>query len=135
MDSPHYEGATMAHVRETTYKLTDHMCRDCGGRILTQATPDTITGGGNPIWRCSNCGAKTASMNAYPLCWCGAHWRGGESMNFSCIVIADAQDNPALREALAQCGCGGESYTHEIGIINVVAYNKLSSELKASKRE
>lgn len=44
-----------------TWALTDHLCRDCGGRVLRCVTGNGITPGGNPIYKCAdcdNCGAE-----------------------------------------------------------------------------
>lgn len=47
--------------REPTYALEDARCV-CGGRILRQVTPSVITGGGNPMFRCSDCERSGAGM-------------------------------------------------------------------------
>jgi len=63
-----------------TWRLTDHLCKACGGRILQCATNCGITGGGNPVFRCADCGASASGMGPDVLCWCGFSHRGQHHM-------------------------------------------------------
>lgn len=109
------------------FQLTDHLCRFCGGRILEEMNHGP-TGGGKPVWRCADCGARNSALTPAILCWCGAEWRNGDSMNMQCVAIADAHDDPLLVEALAQCGCGSAGYKYEVGVINTLSYLRLKRE-------
>ncbi len=64
------------------YRVTDHVCRDCLGRILERV--DVPAGG----YRCSNCGA-TASKAIEELCACGMRIDSSADLGFRC------EPNPA----------------------------------------
>lgn len=50
--------------------MTDHICRFCGtGRVLQQ-TNSGPTGGGNPVYRCSQCEKASASIGPNAICYC-----------------------------------------------------------------
>jgi len=109
------------------FRLTEHICRSCGGRILLQ-TNSGPTGGGNPVYQCADCGARISAMGPEPLCWCGAEMRGGASMNLMCVLIADARHDPLMMEALSHCGCGGPGYQYEVGVISQHVYRFLRQQ-------
>lgn len=65
----------------TTWKLTNHACRVCFGRVLTSAD--------GKISRCAECGIQ-APGGYRSICACGAHLRTGASMGLRC----DRNPNP-----------------------------------------
>jgi hypothetical protein len=89
-----------------TWTLEDHLCRECHGRVLRSASGVGATGGGNPLFRCADCGICTAAMGAHAICWCGfEHRRTTTGANpYQCRPLADAKDNPAIRAAFLACG-------------------------------
>jgi len=42
---------------KTVWSITDHICMNCGGRILQCESPIMSPGGG-PLLRCASCGAS-----------------------------------------------------------------------------
>lgn len=99
--------------------IEDHICRGCGGRILQCVAGAGPTGGGNPIFRCADCGQQTAATGPDALCWCGYEARhvNGPSP-YACVNVAAAKDNPALKAAMARCGCFVDGHLRsEIGIV------------------
>lgn len=61
----------MVNKRMARFVMTDHICRDCQGRIMIQTSAGGPTGGGNPIYRCSGCENGGAMIGPEVLCWCG----------------------------------------------------------------
>lgn len=101
-------------MKKPTYELTDHVCRGCGGRVLKCVSGGGPTGGGNPIYRCADCGKAAAAMGPDAICWCGMQFRGQHATAYRCVAHAAAKDNPKLEAALRACGC--ESGRGEVGI-------------------
>lgn len=106
--------------KQPTYSLTDHICRkpNCGGRILQQVTPSTVTGGGNPIFVCSGCGAKSSGMDPAGLCWCGFGFKGQDAAGYSCERVDSIEQKPWMRGAFAQCGFRVDETCQEIGVVH-----------------
>ncbi|WP_293371517.1 hypothetical protein [Nevskia sp.] len=59
------------------YRITDHICRECRGRILERVD---VPGGG---FRCSNCGA-TVTKAVEELCACGMRIESAADLGFRC---------------------------------------------------
>lgn len=55
-----------------SWKLVDHVCRDCLGRILY----------GPEGYRCSNCGSSSEKLT--DLCSCGATLKNGKNAGLRC---------------------------------------------------
>mgnify|MGYP001579254699 CR=1 FL=1 len=72
------------------YKITDHICRECDGRILEQINSGPA-GGGNPVYRCADCGKASSGLLPDVLCWCGCTNSDGERL-FMCLSIKDNMD-------------------------------------------
>ena len=95
-------------VQVKLWKLEDHLCRKCGGRILRCVNGGGITGGGNPVFRCADCGASTAAMGPQALCWCGFGHRRQTSTAYRCVPYSVLDDRPHLAGAFLACGCDPE---------------------------
>lgn len=122
-------------ARPKTWFLMDHLCRHCGGRVLQCASGGGPTGGGNPIFRCADCGAGSAAMGPDCICWCGFEHRHGNGTNgYQCRRLADAKDDPALRTAFLSCGFDPDRSKLEIGIY-MPDYYRLSQERIAAEAE
>lgn len=96
-----------------TWSLEDHLCRSCGGRILRVATGGGMTPGGNPIFKCADCGKGVSGMSPDVLCWCGfSHKHNHNSTAYVCQPFSVMNEHPKLRDAFLACGCdparGGE---------------------------
>ncbi len=103
-------------MKRRTWALTDHLCRGCGGRILQCVSGGGITGGGNPIWKCANCGQESAHMGPECLCWCGFHHRDQQHITaYLCLPFSVLKDRPELREAFLACGC--DPARGEVGVV------------------
>ena len=101
----------MGLKEEKTWALTDHLCKKCGGRVLRCVTGGGVTGGGDPIWKCADCGKSAAAMGPDGLCWCGlAHKHNATA--YICQPFSILDSRPELLAAFLACGCdpkrGGE---------------------------
>lgn len=105
--------------------LLDHLCRECGGRVV-QVLNHGPTGGGNPIYICSLCERGSASMGPEVICWCGFHFRGQEAFegHYRCLPFSILKERPELLEAFRSCGCDPESGKSTIGIVTVDAMKR-----------
>ena len=101
--------------RDRKWVLADHLCRGCGGRILQCVAGGGITGGGNPVWKCADCGKEAADMGPGCLCWCGLTHRNQSTPAYMCLPFSIIEDRPELREAFLACGC--DPARGEVGII------------------
>lgn len=99
-----------------TWIIEDHLCRHCGGRILRCVTGNGITAGGNPIYKCADCGKSRASMGPLDLCWCGfSHRQNHGSTAYVCVAFSILKERPWLKHEFAMCGC--DSTRGEVGIM------------------
>lgn len=99
-----------------TWRLTDHLCKACGGRILQCASNCGITGGGNPVFKCASCGASASGMGPDVLCWCGFSHRGQRHMTaYRCVPFSALKEHPELERHFRACGCDPEF--GEVGIV------------------
>lgn len=83
------------------YSIEDHLCRECGGRIL-RSLSSGITGGGNPVFRCADCGKSASGLGPGCLCWCGFAHRHQESGYYMCLPF---KGNERFTENFRACGC------------------------------
>lgn len=94
------------------WALADHLCKGCGGRILRCVSGGGPTGGGNPIWKCADCGASVSGMGPEVLCWCGYSHKHNHSTAYICQPFSVLETKPKLLKAFQACGCdpkrGGE---------------------------
>lgn len=102
-------------MRERTWTLEDHLCASCGGRILRCATNTGMTPGGNPLFKCADCGKSASGSNAGALCWCGVSHRGQTATPYRCLPFSILESRPELERAFRGCGC--DPARGEIGIV------------------
>lgn len=96
--------------------LIDHLCRDCGGRILLCVEGNGMTPGGNQIRRCADCGKSgTQVSGADAICWCGTHHRGSNVTPYKCLPFSILESQPWLEEAFRACGC--DPARGDVGIV------------------
>ena len=67
---------------EYHWKLTDHICQHCLGRILERQTP------GGVVARCSDCGIE-AEGGYRAICTCGMVLKTGKPAGFYCARNAN----------------------------------------------
>lgn len=101
------------------WSIEDHSCRTCGGRILhREGGPDIATGGGNPIFRCADCGARSSDTGPHCLCWCGFSHRGNDFTNaYQCLPFTILEEHPEYRNAFLACGCDPNNKKTQVGIV------------------
>lgn len=112
-----------------TWVIEDHLCRHCGGRILRCVTGNGMTGGGNPIFKCADCGKASADMTPACLCWCGFHHKHNRGTQaYRCIPFSILQQpefnnevKRRLRNEFAKCGCDPDR--GEVGIVLTQSFN------------
>ena len=107
----------MRNKRTTKGELLDHVCRECGGRVI-QVIGHGPTGGGNPIFICSLCEKGSAATGPEVICWCGFNFRGQEHYqgNYMCLPFSILKEKPELLEAFRSCGCDPEGK----GVVGIV---------------
>jgi hypothetical protein len=94
--------------RHETWSPTDHACRECGGRVV-MVHGHGPTGGGNPIWRCADCGIALADMGPECICWCGFSHKGQADTPYRCVRVDLGDKEPAIDLALGRSGYGTKS--------------------------
>ena len=102
------------------YVIEDHLCRKCGGRILRCVSGSGPTGGGNPVYRCADCGASASGLSPGCLCWCGFAHRHQDSGSYMCLPFAG---NEEFTESFRSCGCE-PGLKSEVGIVVVDSLRK-----------
>lgn len=98
-----------------TWALENHLCKACGGRILRCVNGNGITCGGNPVFKCADCGKAVAAMGPEALCWCGFSHRGNRDNAYTCQPFSILDERPELLSAFRACGCDPER--GEVGIM------------------
>lgn len=99
-----------------TWAIEDHICKTCGGRILRCVSGGGATAGGNPIFKCADCGRTTSGMGPDSLCWCGfSHRANHNSTAYVCQSFTVLTERPELVRAFRACGC--EPGRGEVGIM------------------
>jgi len=102
---------------QDTWEIIDHLCRRCGGRVL-KCTNTGMSPGGNPLYRCADCGSSGTHISPDVICWCGMSHRGQhQDTPYICIPFKDAENNPALMDELLRSGCDPKRGTSEVGVI------------------
>ena len=101
-----------------TWALEDHLCQKCGGRILRCVTGNGITGGGNPIYRCADCGNAKSGMGPQELCWCGMTHRRQQDTPYMCLPYSILKEHPEYIRYFRNCGCDPEN-GGDVGIVLV----------------
>lgn len=110
--------------KKAHFILTDHICRHCtGGRILMGVANVGASGGGNPLYQCSDCGKAGASMEADHLCWCGFSYRGSTEHPYRC---ASKKDHPEWKYEFQMSGCW--TTPSEIGVVSEAGIRRLERE-------
>jgi len=106
-----------------TWKLEDHVCRSCGGRILKSVSGAGMTPGGNPIYRCADCGRGGSFFGENEICWCGFSYRQQNLNPYKCLSFRILEEHPELLPAFQACGC--EPGRSEVGIVLETDYRAL----------
>lgn len=105
-------------MRMKTWIILDHVCF-CGGRILKCVSGQGPSGGGNPLYKCSQCGKGGCAMSQTPYCWCGFEMRGHKGLagSYRCLPLSIAKEEPMYRNLFLACGCNPDSKEAEVGIV------------------
>lgn len=69
----------MAADQPVTWRLTDHVCRVCFGRVLERRDAE-----GRRIVRCANCGTEVVGR-VENLCCCGLKTSTGKLAGLKCV--------------------------------------------------
>lgn len=99
-----------------TWAIEDHLCRSCGGRILRCVKGNGMTPGGNPLYKCADCGKITSAMSPSCLCWCGQSFRNNTHLSeYMCVAFSEIEKHPELKQAFLSCGW--DPKRGEVGVI------------------
>lgn len=107
-------------MKGRTWAIEDHLCKGCGGRILRCVAGNGVTGGGNPVYKCADCGNAQSAMGPDALCWCGFHHRMNHNATaYVCVPFSALKDRPAAAQALTNAfrSCGCDPGRGEVGIM------------------
>jgi len=74
----------MSKQDEPFYKITEHCCRVCFGRVLMRETFDH-----RRLYRCANCGVEREGRGETAICCCGIKLKGGRDAGIRCEVNAE----------------------------------------------
>jgi len=74
-----------------------------------------MTPGGNPIYKCADCGQERASLTPDIICWCGMTYRNNTKTPYRCLPFSILKEHPELKEAFLSCGC--DPAKGEVGIV------------------
>ena len=102
-------------MQERKWVIEDHLCRECGGRILKCVEGNGMTPGGNPIYKCADCGRSKAALGPDALCWCGMRHKNQHETAYKCLPFSMIEEFPALEQAFRSCGC--DPLRGEVGIV------------------
>ena len=111
--------------KSKNWQLTDHICRECQGRILVAS--GGATGGGGPLWMCADCERAGAAMSPDHLCGCGMYFKNSEPGKWMCLRFPDFRSDQAwLVDVFAHCGYDVLSVNRRgvIGIVNIAYYGE-----------
>jgi hypothetical protein len=105
--------------KDERWAPTDHACRECGGRVV-MVTNSGPTGGGNPIFRCADCGIGSAAMDASCICWCGFRHKGQAEPTYRCVRTESEKGDEVMKAVLVQAGYRGPNgrVKVEIGVVS-----------------
>lgn len=73
-------------MKDKEFKITDHVCGECHGRILKCSNPG-MSPGGDPLWVCADCEEATYVINPSKICACGSVMRGQNEPVYECRPI------------------------------------------------
>lgn len=114
----------------TIWSITDHICSKCGTRILRQEG-SYISGGGNSIYHCADCGATGSDLSeGGGICWCSYHLKHQHTNPYTCVpfsLIEELEDAGrtnaanALNNAFLMCGC--DPRRGKVGIMLKASYS------------
>ncbi len=110
-------------MKTITYTLADHVCQ-CGGRVLQQRT-SVVTAGGNPFFRCAQCGIEGSGFNP-PFCWCNHSIRGQNRRTYICLPKSKLINIPKLDQAFRNFGFDPQRNDWEVGVVTIADYNQYS---------
>jgi hypothetical protein len=99
-----------------TWTIEDHICRFCGGRILRCEKGTGMSPGGNPLYRCADCGKSCYSMMPDPICWCGLKFKNSNHQSYVCVPFSILKEQPELKDKFYSCGCDPDGPS-EVGVL------------------
>lgn len=103
---------------ERTWKIVDHLCRICNGRILKCVSGAGPTPGGNPVFKCSLCGKETSGMDSSNICWCGSSFKNSIDTPYICVSFSMIEKYPKLLDAFLSHGQNPKRESSgEVGIL------------------
>lgn len=102
-------------TKARTWIIEDHLCYGCGGRILKCATGQGMSPGGNPLFKCADCGKAATGLGPDVICWCGMHHRNNHLKPYRCLPFSILKERPEAEKAFRACGC--DPSRGEVGIV------------------
>jgi hypothetical protein len=115
--------------KQPTYMLTDHACRNCGGRILLG--PRGGAGGAmvGENYICADC-EQTHFGNVSGLCWCGFGQRHQQPGAYLCMRLDRAIAEPWLGDAMGHSGVDPDSKKIKVAMVSREAARNAAERAK-----
>ena len=110
-----------------TWVFEPHRCMDCSGRIMRCVTGNGMSPGGNPMYKCADCG-KCRWALVCDICWCRLEFKNQVDCGYQCVEFKKIEDYPGLLNAFRSCGCeppppwGTNARAGDIGILTKESY-------------
>jgi len=82
-------GRVRVHAHED-FRLEDHICRGCFGRIASRPGDRPEDALGSRIYRCTNCGQVESGHQPSVICACGTKVRKATASGRSGLAVVDA---------------------------------------------
>ena len=120
-----FDGSDMRNKNPKLYRLEDHLCRHCGGRVLRCVSGSGVTPGGNPVFMCADCGKSSCGLGPGGLCWCGFTHRHNHETPYMCLPF---EGNEKYRRQFQDCGCDPDNGKAQIGIVLIESLRETVAE-------
>ena len=122
----------MKDNRDDCWVPVDHVCRNCGARVMRKEPRGLSVG---EVYKCHTCGQTGFTVEK--ICWCGQQFRNSRpsSRNYICLPTNIREKYPEVRELFESAfrACGVDPDRVEVGIILFRDYNLIMREAEARR--
>lgn len=120
---------------QRTWEVVDHICRICSGRILKCATNQGMSPGGNPLWRCADCGHSTWGIGVDCICWCGFTMRSQDHQVYMCLPLSLGHGDKDIARLFGECGFDVQNPSRRSGEVGVVLLERYRELMQRKENE
>jgi hypothetical protein len=115
--------------KQHAYMLTDHACRNCGGRILLGPGGGAGAAMVGERFICADC-EETHFGDVSGLCWCGFGQRHQQPGEYLCMRLDRAIAEHWLRDAMGHSGVDPDSKKIKVAMVNRQAIRNAEERAK-----